>query len=420
MAGRRIAVIGAGPVGLEAAVYGLQCGFDVTVYDRGGVGASVLKWSFVRLFSPWKMNRSPLGEQLIIEQGGVLADAETFPSGAEYVVGYLEALARIVAERGRLQTHTDVRQIGREGLLKGGARKQAPFRLLLADVDGRESIETADIVIDCAGTYGNPCSLGAAGIPAPGERAAAERGLIGYCIPDVLGADRLRFIGGRTLVVGAGYSAATVLDHFRQLSETNEDTRVLWLTRSDRPEPFALMPDDPLPERDRLSRQGNEIAAGNVRAIEHIGGGWIDRVDADDDGVAVAIATASGTREERVDRILALVGYTPDRTLHQELQVHECYASFAPMKLAAALLSAGGGGGDCLAQGSHGADTLRTPEPNYYVLGAKSYGRGSSFLIKIGLDQVRDVFQLITGDESLDRHAAADRTSANVGEKVSS
>ncbi len=39
-----------------------------------------------------------------------------------------------------------------------------------------------------------------------------------------------------------------------------------------------------------------------------------------------------------VDRVIANVGYTPDTSLYRELQVHECYASLGPMKLAAALL----------------------------------------------------------------------------------
>ena len=42
----------------------------------------------------------------------------------------------------------------------------------LADADGREWIEHADVVIDGTGTYGNPNSLGDGGIPAPGERGA--------------------------------------------------------------------------------------------------------------------------------------------------------------------------------------------------------------------------------------------------------
>lgn len=94
-----------------------------------------------------------------------------------------------------------------------------------------------------------------------------------------------------------------------------------------------------------------------------------------------------------VDRILGLNGGVGDFTLHRQLQVHECYATAAPMKLAAALL--GAEGGDCLAQESHGAETLVSPEPGFFLLGAKSYGRNSQFLLRIGWDQVDDVFGLL-------------------------
>ena len=92
--------------------------------------------------------------------------------------------------------------------------------------------------------------------------------------------------------------------------------------------------------------------------------------------------------------------YTPDRALYRELQIHECYASFGPMKLAALL--AGAKGQDCLKQVCHGPESLRSPEPNFYVLGAKSYGRNSHFLLRVGFEQVREVFTLITGQAGLD------------------
>src|SRR5262249_51062843 len=101
-----------------------------------------------------------------------------------------------------------------------------------------------------------------------------------------------------------------------------------------------------------------------------------------------------------VERLIANVGYAPDTTLFRELQVHECYASEGPMALAAALLKHGGG--DCLTQPSGGAATLRCPEPNFFVLGAKSYGRNSAFLLRVGFEQVRDAFALITGKPGLD------------------
>ena len=59
------------------------------------------------------------------------------------------------------------------------------------------------------------------------------------------------------------------------------------------------------------------------------------------------------------------------------------------MNLSAALL--GAAGGDCLAQPAVGIDALRTPEPNFFVLGAKSYGRLSTFLLRVGYEQVDQI-----------------------------
>ena len=72
--------------------------------------------------------------------------------------------------------------------------------------------------------------------------------------------------------------------------------------------------------------------------------------------------------------------------------------------MAAALLGAGDeNGGDCLAAGAAiGPDALKNPEPNFFILGAKSYGTNSNFLLKVGLQQVRDVFRLIERDAQLD------------------
>ena len=48
---------------------------------------------------------------------------------------------------------------------------------------------------------------------------------------------------------------------------------------------------------------------------------------------------------------------------------------------------------DCLDQTSPGADVLANPEPGFYILGAKSYGRNSSFLIRVGLQQIDQLFR---------------------------
>ncbi|CAE7469922.1 unnamed protein product [Symbiodinium natans] len=87
------------------------------------------------------------------------------------------------------------------------------------------------------------------------------------------------------------------------------------------------------------------------------------------------------------------VGYHPDTSIYEELQVHQCYASNGPIKLAATLI---GGSGDCLKQVAAGADALKNPEPGFFILGSKSYGRKSSFLLKIGHEQVMTVLDALT------------------------
>jgi len=74
------------------------------------------------------------------------------------------------------------------------------------------------------------------------------------------------------------------------------------------------------------------------------------------------------------------------------------------MKLAAALL--GESSADCLDQQSHGPQTLMNPEPNFYILGAKSYGRNSNFLFSLGLEQIRELFTVVTGREDLDLYSS--------------
>ena len=91
-----------------------------------------------------------------------------------------------------------------------------------------------------------------------------------------------------------------------------------------------------------------------------------------------------------VDRILSLTGYVGDHLLYRQLQVHECYATSGPMGLAAELLASDAV--DCLDQESHGVEALESPEPNFFLLGEKSYGRNSTFLMTVGFDQVDEVF----------------------------
>ena len=401
----KVAVLGAGPIGLEAALYARYLGYAVDVYERGQVAENVLAWGHVQMFSPFGMNRSPLGLAALAAQ-----DTEYQPprddellTGGQWVERYLLPLSRSDLLADAIQTETQVLGASRCDFFKtdlpGDARRaESPFQLLLSRA-GRLCNETADVVIDTTGVLATPCSLGAGGLPAIGEQAAHDA--IVRIPPDVLGDQREHYAGRHTLVVGSGYSAATTVVALKQLAEQAPGTRVTWLTRRAPAGagPIRLIEGDRLAERDRLARAANSCAVGGDANIAYWPATTIDAITKDDSGIEVATSGEhAGTFS--FERMIANVGYRPDTSIFRELQVHECYASQGPMKLAAAL--SGQSSADCLDQSSCGPQSLLNPEPNFYILGAKSYGRNSSFLVSVGLDQIRELFTIIGDRENLD------------------
>jgi hypothetical protein len=402
-ASKRIAVIGAGPIGLEAALYARTLGFEVTIYDRGEVAENVRTWSFVRLFTPWSMNVTPPGRAALRETGAWEEPPATeCPTGHEYRQRYLQPLANSPKLRDALRTNTNVITIGRDEFTKVDAigqpqRAQSPFRILVRDSTGRERIDHADVIFDCTGTYGNHRWAGRGGIPAPGEQALASR--IWYTIPDVLGRDRGRFADRHTLILGCGYSAATVLDAIEQLRQTFPATQVSWAIR--RPgQALQAIHGDVLPARRELVMKALRLADNPPPWLQFLGTCVLEELSPAGVKFSATLRAIQTTLVIQVDEIAALVGYTPDASIYEQLQIHECYATGGPIKLSAALL--GESSKDCMTAGaSLTAETLTNPEPNFFILGAKSYGTNSNFLIQLGHRQIADAFRLIRNDPKL-------------------
>src|SRR3954468_12968502 len=105
MTPRKIAIIGGGPIGLEAALYARTLGHEVVVYERGDTAESVKSWSFVRLFSPWEMNTTALGWKTL---GATAPRRETNPTGEELLDRYLLPLAVSRIVKACLCTRTTV------------------------------------------------------------------------------------------------------------------------------------------------------------------------------------------------------------------------------------------------------------------------------------------------------------------------
>jgi Pyridine nucleotide-disulphide oxidoreductase len=348
------------------------------------------------------MNSTSLGCNAIQEENA----KHEFPAegecttGKQHLAAYLEPLARTAPLRECLRTDSQVLHVSRHGFLKedgagDGRRGRQPFRLLIRDSKGRERIEEADVVLDCTGTYAQHRWLGDGGIPALGEMAAEPR--IAYGLEDLLGDRRTDYAGKKVLLVGSGYSAATTASNLAQLGEEHPETWAIWLDRGAGSQPIKRIANDPLRERDRVAVRANMLATRSDANVEFHKQTMVEAIEPAgmDKGFRVTARCAGKPCTWEVDRVIANVGYSPDTSLYRELQVHECYASLGPINLAAALLKHAGA--DCLTVPAQGAQTLRNPEPNFYILGAKSYGRNSTFLLRNGFAQVREVFTLING-----------------------
>lgn len=396
----RVVIIGAGPIGLEAALRLSASGFETVVHERDTVAANVKRWGHVELFSPFVMNSSRAGREAV---GADRPDDEALLSGEAFATRYLQPLARSVARQAVIHEHSAVVSISREATWKHhlvGRRSEVSDRfLLLIEGAGGESVERADVVLDCSGTWGTHNPIGAGGICCPGERRVMEVG--DYEIPETGGDGAERFAGRHTLVVGSGHSAATAVVALAGLAESAA-TRVSWITRGQRAIPLEVAAEDPLPVRAALVTAANRLATDDDSVVEWLPGALVLGIDGGPGQLSVAVDDPRRGREViAADVVLGLTGCRPDRSLYGELQVHECFATGGLMRLAAELL--GETSEDCLKQSVAEIETLQSPEPNFFILGSKSYGRDSRFLIQVGLEQVELVAEHLVGTHALER-----------------
>ncbi len=383
MSGFRLVVIGAGPIGLAAALGGLSRKWDVTVLEKDEAGASIRRWGPVRFFSPLAMNLSP-GMAAIL--AGRLPPGDALLTGPEYVDGVLLPLANSDALAGRIKTGHRVVAVGRSGLTRGDfaghpIRSERPFRLLVETPHGEEAVE-ADAVIDASGVYGLPVALGAGGIPALGERALATR------LIRTLGALHCRMdsLGGRTiLLVGHGHSAATAILQLAHLAGTAPETRVVWATRSLNRRPCVEVASDPLPERQRVVCEANQLAMQPPSWLRMERRAPVESIAPEDNGRLRV--TLGGCRIVAADEVVGLTGYRPDLSLLSELTLEIDPATEGSARLARALSNVT----DCLSVPSVAPADLDSGEPGFHLAGAKSYGRARTFLLQSGYAQVEAI-----------------------------
>ncbi|WP_328502478.1 NAD(P)-binding domain-containing protein [Streptomyces sp. NBC_00457] len=389
-----VVVIGAGPIGLAAAAHLTERGLEPLVLEAGpSAGTAVRDWAHVRLFSPWSEVTDPAAEKLLAPTGWVRPDGSVYPTGGDWAEQYLQPLADTLGDKIRYgATVTGVARAGRDRIVDSG-RAEQPFTVHVTHADGREERITARAVIDASGTWSVPSPIGADGLSALGEKAAAEH--ISYRVPDLKDpAVRSRYAGKRTAVVGSGASAFTALAYLADLAKEEAGTHAVWiLRRGITGSTYGGGEADELPARGALGlRAKAAVESGHASAAT---GFRTEAVERDVDGRLVLVAE-DGRRLDPVDEIIVLTGFRPDLSFLSEVRLGLDERLQAPTALAPLIDP---NVHSCGTVYPHGVNELSHPEMGIYLVGMKSYGRAPTFLAMTGYEQVRSIAASLAGDQ---------------------
>ncbi len=326
---RRLLVIGAGPIGLEAAVLGAARGFDVRVLEKDRAGSSLSRWGSTRFFTPLEMNVSSRVRELL---GAEAPAPGAVLTGAGFVEQVLSKLITRPPLAGRVLERHAVVAVGRtrmtrKDLPRHPLRSERSFTVLADSPEGEKRFE-ADVVLDASGSQ-LPAYSGVGGVPAAGERVLAPR-IIRYL--GQLEAER-ELSGRAFLVVGHGHSAAHAIERLARVAVEHPETRITWATRSMNRRPCVAVAEDPLPERRRIVDAANHLALDpppflTVERKAHL-------VAIEPRGERL-LARFAGDREGVFDRICGFTGYRPDLTF-----LHEVALRISPVTEGASGIEAG-------------------------------------------------------------------------------
>lgn len=321
-AGLPVAVLGAGPVGLAAVAQLVERGLPFIALEAGTeVGANLTDYGHVQLFSPWQYDVDQAMARLLAPTGWAAPPAAELPRAGEVVERVLQPFAALPQVAPHVLLGARVQAVSREGFdkVKSTGRDQAAF-IVRYEQNGEVHELRARAVIDATGTWNQPNPVGANGLQAIGEAEAADR--IFYGIPDVAGPLRRRYVGKRTLVVGAGHSAANALLSLADLAKQSPGTRLAWAVRSPALQRvFGGGDADALPARGALGASLRRLR--DSGALEFFSGLRVTRIERVGDQLRL---TGLDTKQqpvvvEGIDEIICATGQRPDLSFTSELRL---------------------------------------------------------------------------------------------------
>ena len=367
-----IAIIGAGPVGIEAAIYARFLGYFVSIFEQRRVAHRMLDWHNRSLDVTVQDCTTSLGHAAIAAQNPeyVRKKPDERFTGKTYAEEYLLPLAKTDLLFDDIHFLSPVADVSRYRTLVSDQierqeRCNDEFRIL---VEGRHRgawISRADVVVDCRGASQKKSGMGPGGGLAIGESQLQDSFLMHAPLDRKFEAKSV--LAKHICLVGQSIRAVQFAMEYLQQFGGDPNGRLTWVIRSDRRQDtfaFAKAMETVLDEPNR-----------NIVFLESLG---VEQIQRNDAGTYLLkfLRDDESTVEMQCDAIASMtVGR--EVTLSSELNVAK-QVEFDE------------------------SATWLTQEPGYYVLQGGCIEDGAGVGLSDAFLRIRQLFAMLAGRQELD------------------
>jgi len=401
-----VAVIGGGPMGVEAALYARFLGYFVILFDARRVGSRLVRWGELPMQVPFGEATSALGHAALTAQGANhdLPDADSIVSYRDYIEKYVTPVAKSDLLEDCIHINSPVISISRAHYHRYQPksledRAEDEFRLLLNGKVRGEFTQLADIVLDCSGEGRTPAGIGPGGGMAIGQTSLREHFEVGP--RDLSDKDRDRFVGKHTVLFGSGPAACRNAVQFIAFAQDNANTKLTWVVpKGEKHEEWltavSVVSSD-------LAIEASRVLSGDCPGAVHIDAWGAESLTRDGNGrwQIKLLVGEEETADLEADVILVTELCDPWRFadgLGIELCPQRRLTTFAASWLV-----------NQTTKLEITPESFITSEPHYYVLGRKSVGGDPRFTFAHARQQIQQVFGLIGGRMDLDVYMTIER-----------
>lgn len=348
-----VIIVGAGPIGIAIAVRLFLSKRTFLILEKGAsVGANILEWGHIHLFSNWQECVDSKSQKLLNEYIQSTFVLEDFPTGNEFVNQYLKPLANLKQLKTNIQLNSNVQNVSFDNTIK---------EFTLTYHQNKESrIVKSKTVIDASGTWGNYNTL------VKNQTKSLRSTYFG--IPN--SKQILDYFQNATVaIVGSGHTAMNSIALTTQYSNAN----IYWVIRSK----------DTRFEKSKVGGKGKNLEEIVIRSIEQNRTQLITNFQVKEIfkiEKQLNLVSEGGTALSGIDFLIQNIGANADYSFLHNIPLDLDSTFNTPKSLA-----------NKIDPRLHTCNTLSysfqetlISEIDYYVVGMKSFGTASNFLLSSG------------------------------------